>query len=69
MAKFYRSIVEICWALGMVSMVCGAILHFVPVLMTRFNTEARGTLIFAGVMFLGTIATRAVGRTGIEPGR
>jgi hypothetical protein len=69
MAKFYRSIVDITWALGMLCMITGVVLHYAPELSRRFSTEARGALICAGVLFLGTIATRAVGRTGIEPGK
>jgi hypothetical protein len=69
MARFYRSLMEVCWALGMLSLVLGVIVKFSPVLMRRLDTQPRGILVFAGVLFLSAIATRAVGRTGIEPGK
>jgi hypothetical protein len=68
MARFYRSVMEVCWALGCVIMIIGVVLKFSPVLAERFSIEARGALIFAGVLFLGAIATRAVGRTGVPAG-
>jgi hypothetical protein len=69
MARFYRSIMDVCWALGMLTLIAAVVLHFSPVLSNRFSTDARAALIFSGVIFLGAIATRAVGRTGIEPGK
>ena len=69
MARLYRSLMEVCWVLGVVCMIIGVILKYSPVLMQRFSTEPRGVLVFAGVLFLCAIATRAVGRTGIEPGK
>jgi hypothetical protein len=69
MTRLYRSLMEVCWALGMVTLILGVIVKFSPDLMHRLGTEPRGVLIFSGVLFLGAIATRAVGRTGIEPGR
>jgi hypothetical protein len=37
--------------------------------MHRMNTEPRGVLIFAAVLFLCASATRAVGRTGVPAGQ
>jgi hypothetical protein len=68
MARLYRSFMEICWALGVASLVTGTVLKFSPVLVHRFATEPRGVLVFAGVLFLCAIATRAVGRTGVPAG-
>ncbi len=69
MARLYRSLMEVCWALGMLSLVLGVIVKLSPVLMRWLDTQPRGILVFAGVLFLSAIATRAVGRTGIEPGK
>jgi hypothetical protein len=69
MARLYRSLMEVCWALGMVVLVIGVAAKYSSVLIDRLGTEPRGILIFSGVLFLAAIATRAVGRTGIEPGR
>ena len=69
MARLYRSLMEVCWALGMVALILGVIAKYSPVFAQRIGTEPRGVLVFAGVLFLAAIATRAVGRTGIEPGK
>jgi hypothetical protein len=69
MARFYRSLMDVCWALGMLCLLLGVVVKFSPVLMRRVYTEPRGILVFAGVLFLAAIATRVVGRTGIEPSK
>lgn len=69
MARLYRSFMEVCWLLGVVCMVLGVVVKFVPSLMHQLNTEPRGVLMFAGVLFLCAIATRAVGRTGVPSGQ
>ncbi len=69
MARIYRSFMEVCWLLGVVCMVVGVVLKFVPSLVSRLNTEPRGMLIFAAVLFLCASATRAVGRTGVPAGQ
>ncbi len=69
MARVYRTLMDVCWALGIVCMLVGVVFKFSPDLMRRFGTEPRGFLIFAGVLFLCAIATRAVGRTGVPPGQ
>jgi hypothetical protein len=68
MARIYRSLMEVCWALGFLSVIFALVLKYDPVLAVRFNLAPRGTLVFAGVLFLAAIATRAVGRTGVPSG-
>jgi hypothetical protein len=68
MARFYRSLMEVSWALGYLSVIFALILKYDAVLATRFNLTARGALIFGGVLFLAAVATRAVGRTGVPAG-
>jgi hypothetical protein len=69
MARLYRSLMEVCWALGVVCMILGVAAKYSNALVLRTGTEPRGILVFAGVLFLAAIATRAVGRTGIDPGK
>ena len=69
MARLYRSLMEVCWLLGVICMLLGVVLKFAPVLMHRFNIEPRGALIMAAVLFLCASATRAVGRTGVPAGQ
>jgi hypothetical protein len=68
MARFYRSLMEVSWALGYLSIIFALILKYDASLAMRFNLTARGALIFAGVLFLAATATRAVGRTGVPSG-
>jgi len=63
MVRLYRSIVQICWILGVVSMVAGVVLKVVPTLGERLGTSPRGGLILAGVLFLCALATGEVQRT------
>jgi hypothetical protein len=69
MARIYRSFMEVCWLLGVVCMVMAVVMKFVPYIASRVSTDSRGMLIFAGVLFLCSVATRAVGRTGVPAGQ
>ncbi len=68
MARVYRSFMEVCWALGVACMVYAVLMKFIPWFAAKVSTDPRGMLIFAGVLFLCSAATRAVGRTGVPPG-
>ncbi len=68
MARIYRSLMEVCWALGFFSTIFALFLKYEPVYSARFSVSPHGALMFAGVLFLAAIATRAVGRTGVPRG-
>ena len=62
MSRVYSSLTEVCWALGVLSLLAGVILKFVPILQQRFGVDARSGLIFAGTLFLCALATEAMER-------
>lgn len=62
MAKVYRRLFEICWALGLLSMLAGIVLKLMTTLADRLNLTPRGALVFAGVLFLCALATREMER-------
>jgi len=63
MFRLYRTLMEVCWALGVVSAILAVIAKFSLTVLHRLQTEPRGILAFAAVMFLCALATEAVGRT------
>jgi hypothetical protein len=63
MFRLYRTLMEVCWALGVVGAILAVVTKFFPVASHRLYTEPRGILAFAAVMFLCALATEAVGRT------
>lgn len=62
MSRVYRSLIGVCWALGLLCMVAGAVLRFVPIFAERFALSPRGGLILAAVLFLCALATREMER-------
>ena len=62
MSRLYRILIAVCWGLGLLSMVAGAALKFAPNLSRSVNTEPRGGLVFAGVLFLCALATQGMER-------
>ena len=62
MPRLCQMIIKVCWGLGLVSMVIAVFLKLAPDVAKRFNIWPRGGLIFAGVLFLCTLATREMER-------
>lgn len=67
MARLCRSLVQVCWALGVVSMLAAVLFRVAPILSRKTTLESRGGLILAGVLFLCALATREMERT-LPPG-
>jgi hypothetical protein len=63
MSRVYRVLIAVSWGLGLLSLVAGIVLRVSPALTQRTNVNARGGLIFAGVLFLCALATREMERT------
>lgn len=63
MFRLYRTLMEVCWALGVVSAILAVVSKFSLTIGHRLQTEPRGILAFAAVMFLCALATESVGRT------
>jgi hypothetical protein len=63
MSKVYRSVLEVCWGLGLISLVAVFVLKLLPILQRKLGVTARGGLILAAVLFLCVLATGEVGKT------
>ncbi len=57
MARVYRVISGLTWALGLVGLVASVGVKFAGSLAERFNVSARGGLICAATLFLCALAT------------
>jgi hypothetical protein len=67
MARLCRSLFQLCWVLGLLSMLVGVLFRLVPILIHKTHLDSRGGLILAGVLFLCALATREMERT-LSPG-
>jgi FtsH-binding integral membrane protein len=58
MIRVYRILVEFCWAAGLLCLLVAVVFRFVPSVAEGVAISPRGALIFAGALFLCTLATR-----------
>jgi hypothetical protein len=63
MSKVYRTVAEVCWALGLISVVFSVLLRLVPALQAKVGAGPRGGLILAAVLFLCVLASGEAGKT------
>jgi hypothetical protein len=63
MSKVYRSVAEVCWVLGLISLLAAFVLKVFPILVEKFSVSPRGGLILAAVLFLGVLATGEARKT------
>jgi hypothetical protein len=63
MAKLYRVVFQLSWALGLLSLLAAVVLRLAPSLLERTGLSPRGALGFAVALFLCAIATREMERT------
>jgi hypothetical protein len=57
MSKVYRSVLQLCWALGLISVVVSIVLKLLPNLQGKICVSSRGGLLLALVLFLCVLAT------------
>ena len=62
MSMFYRSLVKVCWGLGLISMVAGIVLKLLPMLQDKLGVASHHGMTLAAVLFLGALATGEVRR-------
>ena len=62
MSRAFRVLIAVSWGLGLLNLVAGIVLKLVPTLIQRTSTTPRGSLVFAGVLFLCALATREMER-------
>ena len=63
MLKVYRSVAEVCWVLGVITLAVSVVLRIVPSWGANFGVSPRSGLILAAVLFLCVIAAGTAGKT------
>ena len=61
-ARLYRIIIEVCWGLGVLSLLAAMALKFVPAWAEMLNATPRGGILLAGALFLAVLATQGMER-------
>ncbi|MGA2610480.1 MAG: hypothetical protein ABSH01_23800 [Terriglobia bacterium] len=57
MSKVYRSLLEVCWGVGLICMVGSIVLRLLPMLQDTIGISPRGGMMLAAILFLCAIAT------------
>lgn len=63
MSKVYRKVVEVCWALGLISLLAVIVLKLFPILQLKWTVSPRGGMMLAAVLFLCVLATGEARKT------
>ena len=63
MSMVYRNVVEVCWALGLISLVVSVVLRLLPILQVKVGISPRGGMMLAAVLFLCVLATGEAKKT------
>jgi hypothetical protein len=63
MSKIYRNVLEVCWGLGLISVVVCVVLKVFSNLQGKLGVSPRGGLILAAVLFLCVLATGEASKT------
>jgi hypothetical protein len=63
MSKVYRTVLEVCWGLGVICTVAVIVLKLLPILQNKLNVSPRSGLILAAVLFLCVLATGEARKT------
>jgi hypothetical protein len=63
MSKVYRSVLEVCWGLGLICTVAAIVVRLLPILQLKLGFSPRGCLMLAAVLFLGVLATGEARKT------
>jgi hypothetical protein len=67
MATVYSSVLEVCWGLGVISVVASIGLRILPTLQMKLGVSPRGGLLLAAVLFLSALATGEARKTPPSP--
>jgi hypothetical protein len=63
MSKVYCKVVEVCWGLGLISLVAIIVLKLFPTLQVKLMVSPRGGMMLAAVLFLCVLATGEARKT------
>jgi len=57
MSRVYRTVLEVCWGLGVICIVAVIVLRLLPILQVKLELSTRSGLIMVAVLFLCVLAT------------
>ena len=57
MSRVYRTVLEVCWGLGVICIAAVIVLRLLPILQVKLELSTRSGLIMAAVLFLCVLAT------------
>ena len=57
MSKAYRSVLEVCWGLGLISVLVCIVLKMLPNSQDKLGVSPRGGMMLAAVLFLCALAS------------
>jgi len=63
MSKVYRTVLAVCWGLGVICTVAVIVLKLLPILQVKLDVSPRSGLILAAVLFLCVLATGEARKT------
>jgi hypothetical protein len=63
MSKVYGSVVEVCWALGLISLVVSVVLRLLPILQYKLGVSPHSGMMLAAVLFLCALASGEARKT------
>lgn len=63
MSKVYRSVLEVCWGLGLICTLASVVLRLLPILQLKLGVSPRSGMMLAAVLFLGALATGEARKT------
>lgn len=63
MSKVYRSVLEVCWAVGVISLLGSVVLKLLPISPAKLGVSTHGGMILAAVLFLCVLATGEARKT------
>ena len=63
MSKVYRSVLEVCWGLGLICTLATIVLKVLLMANYKPGVTARASMILAAVFFLGALATGEARKT------
>ena len=63
MSKFYRSVAEVCWALGLISLVASIALRLLANVLPKVAVSPRGGMVLAMALFLCALASGEARKT------
>ncbi len=61
-SRLYRIVIEVCWGLGVLSLLLAVTMKLNTVVAEMMHTTPRSGMVMAGVLFLAVLATQGMER-------